>query len=574
MELQQYDVPVAGRGFIQKYWLPTNTPVLNELGEIDYIIHKVEDVTAQQQAKQALLENQELLQVVFESAPLSLSVYQILYDSAGQVEDFEIRMFNSFTVRTTGVSDYLGKRYSQVFPHTIESGVLDRFKQVATSGQTADFELWYEGESMQYWFRFIAVRQQERLVVITEDITERKKSEAALRESEARFRLMVDTVPLSIWITDAKGRVEYLNKHWCDYCGVAFDLTTADEIASRFLHPEDGPKVITRFHQAMEEGTPWEIEQRNRSAEGQYRWFLNRAQPYHDPETGQLIKWLGIGIDIHERKQVQEHQKRLTEQLAAANQDLLEANQQIQTSNAELKRANQRLSHINADLDNFIYTASHDLKAPIVNIEGLLKVLTRRLGNLSEKDESLEHLLSLMEASVLRFKETIRDLTDITRISKQLDGEPELVELQEVVEATVLDLQPSIQASGAVIEWDFRACPKIAFPRKNLQSVLYNLLSNALKYRHPERLPTVHLTCRQERSYLLLGVQDNGLGMDTRDPEKIFGMFKRLHTHVEGTGIGLYIIRKMIENAGGRIEVESQVGIGSTFRIYFPTNSI
>jgi PAS domain-containing protein len=128
MGLQQYDVPVAGGGFIQKYWLPTNTPVLNELDEIDYIIHKVEDVTAQQQANGALLENQELLQTLFESAPLSLSVYQILYDSSGGVEDFEIQMFNSFTVRTTGLTDYLGKRYSQVFPHTIESGVLDRFK--------------------------------------------------------------------------------------------------------------------------------------------------------------------------------------------------------------------------------------------------------------------------------------------------------------------------------------------------------------------------------------------------------------------------------------------------------------
>jgi PAS domain-containing protein len=242
MELQQYDVPVAGRSFIQKYWLPTNTPVLNELGEIDYIIHKVEDVTVQQQAKQAMQENQELLKTVFEAAPLSLSVYQILYDSSGQVEDFEILMFNSFTVRTTGMSDYLGKRYSQVFPHTIESGVLDRFKQVATSGQTTDFEVWYGGEGMQHWFRFIAVRQQERLVVITEDITERKKSEAALRKSEARFRLMVDTVPLSIWITDAKGRVEYLNQHWCNYCGVAFDLTTADEMPLASCIQRMGPR--------------------------------------------------------------------------------------------------------------------------------------------------------------------------------------------------------------------------------------------------------------------------------------------------------------------------------------------
>jgi signal transduction histidine kinase len=324
----------------------------------------------------------------------------------------------------------------------------------------------------------------------------------------------------------------------------------------------------------MEQGTPWEIEQRNRSAGGEYRWFLNRAQPYRDPETGQIINWLGVGIDIHDRKLAQEQRQRLSEELAAANQDLLEANHQIQASNSELKRANHRLSHINADLDNFIYTASHDLKAPIVNIEGLLKVLSRRLEQPAKKDEPVERLLSLMEASVLRFKETIRDLTDITRIGKQLDGERELVNLQEVVETILLDLQPFIQTSAAVIELDLRACSTIEFSRKNLHSVLSNLVSNALKYRDPQRLPKVHLTCRQEGDYLLLQVQDNGLGMDTRDPEKIFGMFKRLHTHVEGTGIGLYIIRKMIENAGGRIEVESQVGVGSTFRVYFPIKPI
>ncbi len=104
---------------------------------------------------------------------------------------------------------------------------------------------------------------------------------------------------------------------------------------------------------------------------------------------------------------------------------------------------------------------------------------------------------------------------------------------------------------------------------ENLKSVLYNLLSNPIKYRSLGREPWISVTCRSLGDYYVLTVGDNGLGMDMRQEAKIFALFKRLHTHVEGTGIGLYIVKRMIENAGGRIEVESKVGEGSTFKVYF-----
>ena len=134
---------------------------------------------------------------------------------------------------------------------------------------------------------------------------ERARAEAAVRASEARFRLMADAVPESIWITDAAGRAEFLNKQWCDYCGVPYEPTTAAEIATRFLHPDDAPRVMAAFGEAMRTGTPFEIEQRNRSAAGEYRWFLNRANPYRDPETGEISRWFGVGIDIHDRKRAE-----------------------------------------------------------------------------------------------------------------------------------------------------------------------------------------------------------------------------------------------------------------------------
>jgi signal transduction histidine kinase len=129
------------------------------------------------------------------------------------------------------------------------------------------------------------------------------------------------------------------------------------------------------------------------------------------------------------------------------------------------------------------------------------------------------------------------------------------------------DLAPQIAEAGATLDVSLDG-PPLQFSRKNLKSILYNLLSNAVKYRSPDRPLHVCITCRVEGNYQVLTVADNGLGMDMRQEHKIFALFKRLHAHVEGTGIGLYIVKRMIENAGGRIEVESQVGVGTTFRVY------
>jgi PAS domain S-box-containing protein len=420
MALQRYDVPrpldqrgFEAQSFEEKYWLPLNTAVLDGQGELAYIIHKVEDVTGQQRAERALQAQQELFQTVFEAAPLSLTLYKILYTPTGQVEDFEIRLFNPFTERTTGLTtgQVVGKRYGQVFPTTLKTGVLEVFKQVAQSGESAEFERWYEGESMHHWFRFIANKVDTWLVVITEDITLRKKTEEAL---------------------------------------------------------------------ALQ---------------------------------------------------------------------------------------NVQLTRTNADLDNFIYTASHDLKSPIANIEGLLQQLWRTLPAEVLAVERVERIRTLMQGSLERFKRTIASLTEVVKLQKENSGEAVSVDLARVVEEVLLDLAPLAKEQ---VEIDLSDCSSIRILEKNLRSVVYNLVSNAIKYRSPERTPRVRIRCESTAEYQVLTVTDNGLGMEEGRMSGLFTMFKRFHDHVEGSGIGLYMVKKMVENAGGKIEVESQLGAGSTFRVYFP----
>ncbi|QHT67293.1 PAS domain-containing protein [Rhodocytophaga rosea] len=256
----------------------------------------------------------------------------------------------------------------------------------------------------------------------------------------------------------------------------------------------------------------------------------------------------------------------VTNQVLARRQ-LEESARQVVQSNQQLALANEHLQRINNDLDNFVYTASHDLKAPILNIEGLLKALERQIGKESLQKDAVGQIYQLLNSSVNRFKTTIRDLTEVARISKESSEDVISIDLSQVLEEVLQDLAPQRQESGAhlTIELD---CPSLFFSRKNLKSILYNLLSNAFKYHSPERELQVHIKCRIQGDYYELTVGDNGMGMDMRQEEKIFALFKRLHAHVEGTGIGLYIVKKIIENAGGRIVVESQVGVGSTFKVY------
>ncbi|MFC7739164.1 PAS domain S-box protein [Roseomonas sp. GCM10028921] len=131
---------------------------------------------------------------------------------------------------------------------------------------------------------------------------ERARAEAQLRESEARLRLMADAVPQIVWITDAEGRAEFFNRHWSDYTGAAYEPTTAAKVAARFVHPDDAALTMERFEAAQRTGGTFLVEHRIRSKEGGYRWFLVRGEPYRDPRSGEIVRWFGASVDIHDRK--------------------------------------------------------------------------------------------------------------------------------------------------------------------------------------------------------------------------------------------------------------------------------
>ena len=238
----------------------------------------------------------------------------------------------------------------------------------------------------------------------------------------------------------------------------------------------------------------------------------------------------------------------------------------------ELSLKNEALIRINNDLDTFVYAASHDLKNPVINIEGLITILEEELFADGASREEMKGIINRINSSVARFKNTIQDLTDISKIQKNFSSPPEMINCQEMLQEVKAGLSEMILKSQAQVTLQIVDCQEIQFSRKNFQSIIYNLLSNAIKYRSPERRPAIMVKIEKQAGFILLSVQDNGLGMNINQVTKLFSMFQRFHDHVEGSGIGLYIVKRIMDNAGGKIEVQSEVGRGSTFKLYFKAN--
>jgi len=250
--------------------------------------------------------------------------------------------------------------------------------------------------------------------------------------------------------------------------------------------------------------------------------------------------------------------------------DQVRARQQVADANEQLTAANQQLTRTNADLDTFVYTASHDLKTPVANIEGLLAALREELPPEARQVGIVQPLLDRMQTSVERFQLTIAQLTDVARLQQAQAQPAEVVELATLVEGLRLDLAPQLATTGAQFTLDVASCPAVSFAPQHLRSIIYNLLSNAVKYRHPDRPPHVQLRCRSTATAVVLEVEDNGLGLTPHQQAQLFGLFRRLHDHVEGTGVGLYTVKRIVENAGGTIAVQSVAGTGTTFTVTLP----
>ncbi|MES2730619.1 MAG: PAS domain-containing sensor histidine kinase [Bacteroidota bacterium] len=396
------------------------------------------------------------------------------------------------------------------------------------------------------------------------DVTDQQMAGQALQESKERFQAAVEAVQGILWTNNAEGQMEGPQPGWAALTGQSHQEYQGYGWAQA-IHPEDAQATVEAWTQAVKERKPFVFEHRVRRKNGNWGIFSIRSIPLLDSQ-GQIREWVGVHTDVTQQRQAEEERHLFAQELAANNEELQAANEEIKANNEELAKVNQALLHTNIDLDNFVYSASHDLKGPIANLEGLLRILSRQLKPQLQGQEL--KMLDLMNEALGKFKDTLQGMLDMAKVQKNLEEETERVMLSQLLEEVKEDIGDLMEQQGAEIQADFQEV-EISFARPKLRSILYNLLSNALKYRSPQRLAVVLLKSFDEGDYCVLSIEDNGLGISESQLSKLFSMFKRFHTHVEGTGIGLYIIKRIIENSGGKITVESREGIGTKFTVYF-----
>ncbi|WP_054410911.1 PAS domain-containing protein [Hymenobacter sp. DG25A] len=541
----------------------------NASGQIDGVLVFGFEVTQQEQSRQRAEQLQaealeaaqqierlrEIMFQVFEQTPASVAIlhgpeHRFDYVNPGYQALFPGRQL-------------LGLPLAEALPETVGYGFLALMDQVYTTGEPffgTELPLQArdpEGNMLpETFYTFTYQAYQEKGVTVgvsifAFDVTEQVLARQQRAAQQAQLQALFEQAPVAVAIFQGP---EYLVE-------VANPRVTA--IWGRTPEQVIGRPIFEALPEVRDQGYKELLDQ-----------VVATGEPFIAQEVTTLLERKGQLETVYLNfvyQPLRDADGAITSVAAVATEvsEQVTARQQLLAANTELDNLNQQLTRTNVDLDNFIYTASHDLKAPITNIEGLLQTLQDELKEPTRTRE-VSYILELMHDSVNRFTRTIEHLTDVSRLQKEHEQAPTQVQLAEVVEDVLLDLAPLIQEVGARLQVEVQDCPSIAFSAKNLRSVVFNLVSNALKYHNPARDPLVSLRCYPLEKYMVLEVQDNGLGIELDRERQPFQMFQRFHTHVEGSGVGLYMVKKMVENAGGRVEVLSQVGEGSIFTVYFP----
>ncbi|GGI29424.1 chemotaxis protein CheB [Pedobacter mendelii] len=231
----------------------------------------------------------------------------------------------------------------------------------------------------------------------------------------------------------------------------------------------------------------------------------------------------------------------------------------------ELNIRNESLRRINDDLNNFVYGASHDLNAPLLNIESLMSILNRKI-DLSNPD--LSTLSEMMNTSLTNFKEVIKEMGKVGALEAETMEEANLESFEVIFKEIEESISERTKLADAKITTDFKV-KDVRFSKKNLRSILLNLTTNAIKFHSPDRSPEISITTEKADGFIILTVKDNGMGIKKERLDFVFKMYKRINDDIEGQGVGLFLVKKIINASGGKIEVESEIDKGSTFKIYF-----
>lgn len=376
-----------------------------------------------------------------------------------------------------------------------------------------------------------------RSIGTVHDITRQKESELLLLQNERKYQQVVGNISDGLMVRDINGKVLFANQRFLDLYGLEeSDLDTI--YLGDFIAPEHREQMVERHYRRFKgEAVPDQFEFLALRKDGEKRWFETRQT--ENFENGKVLSVQTIARDITERKLAEEERTRIINDLV----------------------------HRNKDLEQFTYIVSHNLRAPVANIIGITNIVNDVTMPIDQKTTFLDAL----SVSVRRMDVVIRDLNNVLQVRNNLNEIRELIKFKDIIDDVKLSLGSLFTANDIFILTDFKNAEGMHAIKSYIYSVFYNLVSNSIKFRRTGVKLLVEVKSNRVANNLVLKFTDNGLGIDlSTKGDQIFGLYKRFHRHIEGKGMGLFMVKTQVESMGGIISVESKVGIGTTFTIEFP----
>src|SRR5688572_10844135 len=396
------------------------------------------------------------------------------------------------------------------------------------------------GEWRWFYSRDTAFQRDQKgtvtqIIGIAQDITERKKTEADLLESEARFRTLQEASFGGIGLHD-KGIIIDCNQGLSDITGYSREELVGND-GLKLIAPEYRELVMHNILSGYER--PYDVE-----------GIHKNGTRYALEISGKNIPYKGRDIRVTEFRDITN--RKLIEQ------KILEQNARLQAITIDLKRKNDQL-------EEFTQIVSHNLRSPIGNILSLLTFMET-----SKSEEDKAQLMSYLKESTSNALTTLEELNEVLKLKQNKNIEKQHLEFEKVYTQVRTLISAKIAECSAEIKLDFSKAPTIVYPNIYLESIFLNLLTNALKYRKPDEKPIIELRTYYDKKDIILEVKDNGLGINLeRYGHQIFKLQKTFHKHPESRGIGLFMIKNQIEAMGGEISIKSKENIGTTFFINF-----